>query len=554
MYQIETRRFAENDLGKLNSIYDYHCVYILENDVYAYIGETKNITDRETQHSIDEKKKQYKFERIHIIGSKEAEGTPAKHFERMLIKLMKADNKFKVVNGNDGETTYYDRKNKFEMYFDELWPKLVERGLAKTKEFKTILNSNVYKYSPHTPLTKKQHETLTNIVNVINSEETEPHVAGKGFKVKPILIEGDAGTGKTVVATSLFHYLKNNELHKNKEIALVYSLPATRAEIQEVFRNTIGLSEGDVIAPVEVTKRCYDIIICDEAHRLRRGENLGMYSKWFKSGNKRLELDDDHDELDWVLLNSKCHILFYDKQQIVCPSDITHNSFEDRLYSEKRGTRLVKLDEQIRIRAGDKYVPYIHSIFRHEATAHQTFENYDLRLFTNFPDMVKLLREKEKEVGLCRLCGGYAWKWNKWKSDQKETYSQGDICIDGEAIHWNTETGGWVRNQKAKDEMGSIYTLAGLDLNYVGVVIGPDLYYDKASNKIKVNKQNFYDNKVKKGVSDKELKEYVLNTYAVLLTRGIYGTFIYICDEALREYFQKFVDVEMPSNECPRDT
>lgn len=91
--------------------------------------------------------------------------------------------------------------------------------------------------------------------------------------------------------------------------------------------------------------------------------------------------------------------------------------------------------------------------------------------------------------------------------------------------------------------MGSIYTLPGLDLNYAAVVIGPDLYYDISDNQIKVNKKHFFDNKVKRGSTDAELKEYIINTYAVLLTRGIYGTYVYVCDNALREYLQKFIPV-----------
>ena len=46
---------------------------------------------------------------------------------------------------------------------------------------------------------------------------------------------------------------------------------------------------------------------------------------------------------------------------------------------------------------------------------------------------------------------------------------------------------------------------------------------------------------MKTGGSDEELREYVLNTYAVLLTRGIYGTYVYVCDEALREYLQQYI-------------
>lgn len=125
--------------------------------------------------------------------------------------------------------------------------------------------------------------------------------------------------------------------------------------------------------------------------------------------------------------------------------------------------------------------------------------------------------------------------------ETKEDKTIADIVIDDVTMQWNRQTGGWLGNPDAQQEMGSIYTLPGLDLNYAGVVIGPSLIFDKNTNQIKVNKNNFYDDKVKKGVTDEELLAYILNTYAVFLTRGIRGTYVYICDDDLREYFKKYI-------------
>jgi Uncharacterized conserved protein (DUF2075). len=72
-------------------------------------------------------------------------------------------------------------------------------------------------------------------------------------------------------------------------------------------------------------------------------------------------------------------------------------------------------------------------------------------------------------------------------------------------------------------------------------VIGPDLFFDTLEHTIKVNKDNFFDGKVKNGVTDEELRAYILNTYAVFLTRGIRGTYVYVCDNNLREYLGKYI-------------
>ena len=40
------------------------------------------------------------------------------------------------------------------------------------------------------------------------------------------------------------------------------------------------------------------------------------------------------------------------------------------------------------------------------------------------------------------------------------------------------------------------------------------------------------------------MKEYITNVYYVLMTRGIKGTYLYVCDEELREYFSKYIEEE----------
>lgn len=536
MFKISTYDYSEKAFAQWVIESDYHCVYILENGKEAYIGETSDPKIRARQHNGNGKlsKKKYNFINMHIITGELFEISPAKHYQYLLLKLLTADGRFDVVNGIGSERPHYARKNIFELFFDELWNKLEDKGLVKNKEFKQIINTSIYKYSPQTALTEYQHNALTSIIHTIDSGETTPHK--NGFKTRPILIEGDAGSGKSVVAASLFYYLRNNKCYNDKKIALVYANSSTRSEMQEVFKKVKGLYKKDIISPVMVTKQHFDIVICDESQRLRKAKNLGIYYKEFVKGNERLGFDNIHDELDWILRNSDCQVLFYDKKQSTCPSDIGYECFKDKLYESKRGIRPIKLKDQMRIRAGADYVPYIYDLLYQSLMDKKIFENYDFILYNSFSDMVQQLRKKEEETGLCRLSSGYAWEW-KGKEDNTLT----DITIEGVDIKWNSQTSGWLSNPDVKDEMGSIYTLPGLDLNYAGVVIGPDIYYDEMSNEIRVNKDNFFDNKVKAGVTEEELKTYILNTYAVLLTRGIYGTYVYVCDEALREYFKRFI-------------
>lgn len=538
MFSITTFDLTEENYKNWELPFDYHCLYILENGKEAYIGETNNSIRRIGEHlgNSPGNKKKYQFKRAHVITGLLAEATPMKHYENLLIRLMKVDNKFHIVNGDDGVKQHYYRKNEFELYFDQLWLLLEEKGLVKTKEFESIINSNIYKYSPHTILTEVQHNTLTSIVHTLDSGEMLPF--SKGYMRRPILIKGDAGAGKTVVATSLFYHLRQQERYMDKEIALVYANPSTRYEIQEVFKHVEGLYKKDVISPIELTKRHYDIVICDETQSLRQlNRNLGVYYKNLKKGNERLGLDNTHDELDWILNNSTYQILFYDEKQVTGPCNISKEKFEGRLlYDEKRGVRPIELNEQMRIKAGEEYVPYIYDVLYQRASEKKQFQNYEFRLFDSFPEMADCLREKAGIKGLSRFCTGYAWEWST-----REDETLVDISIEGVNINWNSQTKGWLSNPETENEMGSIYTVPGLDLNYAGVVIGPDVWFDKKDNRIKINRENFYDHKVKDGIGDKELKEYILNTYAIFLTRGILGTYIYVFDEDLREYLRQYI-------------
>lgn len=270
--EIRTFDYSQDDYDSWILPFDYHCLYILENGKEAYIGETKDVRQRGEDH-----KKPgdicygHVFPRIHVITGRIFEETPAKHFETLLVRLMRADGKYHVLNRRT-EWQHYFRKNEFELCFDQIWLEMEKLDLVCCKSFQHVLNLSQYKFSPNVPLTQAQQDALTSIVHTLDSEETLPHK--KGFLPRPILISGDPGSGKTVVAASLFYDLRTREACKNKKIALVYASSATRDEIQEVFKTVPGLRKKDVISPSAAVKGNYDIIICDEAHRLRRAKNV----------------------------------------------------------------------------------------------------------------------------------------------------------------------------------------------------------------------------------------------------------------------------------------
>lgn len=529
---ISTFSYEDGDYENWELPFDYHCLYILENGKDAYIGETKAVVRRSQEHkAITDVCSRYKFRRIHVVTGQTFDETPAKHYETLLIRLMKADGKFRVRNKKE-EWQHYGRKNEFELCFDRLWLELEKKGLVRHKEFQDVLNLSAYKFSPDVPLTQAQCEALTSILHTIDSRETMPHA--EGFRPRPICVSGDAGTGKTVVATSLFHYLRTHEPYKSWKIGLVYPTSPTRAEIQNAFKAIPDLRKKDVLSPSAIAREHYNIVICDEAQRLRRPKDAGRYyTGWIRSVNRRLGLPEDSDELDWLLTNSDCLILFYDRKQSVSSADIPAERFEERLLARDRGVRPIALKEQMRLRAGEDYAPYVYDVLYERSPRPRQFEGYELKIFRSFADMFRLLREKEEAYGFSRLCGGYAWK-----RVSKNHPEQADIRLDGVDVFWNQRTAGWLSDPSAREEMGSIYTLPGLDLNYAFVVIGPELTYENGG--IRARREALYDNQIKRTGTDEELKTFLLNIYGVFMTRGILGTCLYVCDDALRDYLGRF--------------
>jgi hypothetical protein len=168
-----------------------------------------------------------------------------------------------------------------------------------------------------------------------------------------------------------------------------------------------------------------------------------------------------------------------------------------------------------------------------------TFYNYEFKLFEEIHEMVEAIKEKNAEHGLCRVVAGYAWDWET-KNDDSKDY---DIEIDGLKLKWNSKTQDWVNSENSINEVGCIHTIQGYDLNYTGVIIGPEFGYDLDTKEFYVDKEEYKDTSGYRGIeNEEELFEYIKNIYKTLLTRGIMGTYVYVSDKGLKKYLSRFID------------
>ena len=515
MYVLKSYPFNKEGLSELKKLEPFPSVYIIENGNEIYIGEGIDPVKRLKTHLRDKKVKSPA--KMHIISNYDFNVSVAKDLESYLIQLIKAEGKYKMINKDQlGIRHNYYMKNSYQQKFNHIWKNLIEIGIGHSSE-EEIKNTQIYEFSPFKSLTSDQQYIVDEILTQI-SEGT--------YKV--FVVEGDPGSGKTILA----NYLLKELTEQGKDAALVFSMTSIRKTVQEVFKSVLGMNEK-VIGPADLRKKKYEVLIVDEAHRLNRRKNLANYGI-FDKVNQHFGLGNDGDQLDWISKSADITILFYDALQSIKPSDIKPEKLQK--YIEDSNALVLKLEDQIRIQGGNEYLEIINSILYQLNSPNLSLNNYEFKIFDEINEMKDLINKRNNSHGFSRLIAGYDWDWQS--KDGSKDY---DIEINNLQLKWNSKTEGWMSSKDAVNEVGSVHTTQAYTLNYAGVIIGPSLSFNKNENKINVHPELYKDRYGKQGIDENQVKDFILNIYYVLLTRARLGTYVYIVDEDLRKYFKDSV-------------
>ena len=148
--------------------------------------------------------------------------------------------------------------------------------------------------------------------------------------------------------------------------------------------------------------------------------------------------------------------------------------------------------------------------------------------------MYKEICKKNEESGLARMVSTFDYVHKK---DGGTYYIE-----EGRfKLPWNTTKGDttWAEREETIREVGSIYTIQGFDLNYVGVILGPSVSYDGDNDELKIITENYKDTEAFRGKDEFDDPEYIkekiiLNSINILLKRGIKGLYIFASDSKLR--------------------
>ncbi|MDJ0336026.1 DUF2075 domain-containing protein [Salinibacterium sp. G-O1] len=537
------------------------------NDVY--VGESLNVASRMRQHFESPEKKH--LSTIRVIVDETFNKSVCLDLESYLIRMLAGDGAYSVLNRNDGitEADYYDRASYRETFL-EVFEELRHEGLF-TRSMPEIENSDLFKLSPYKALTDDQAVAVEGILEGL-FEDLE------SASNSTIVVQGEPGTGKTVIAIFIMKLLVDivktvpsdeldsdsrfaeffvsgyPELLAGLRIGIVVPQQSLRESIRKVFRKTPGLTANMVMTAFDVgfADEHFDILIVDETHRLNQRANQpsGVQNKNYQLINEKLFGFDDSTktQLDWIRTKSNHQIFLLDAAQSVRPADLPAEFLGGIVDAARGEKRLYPLVSQMRVRAGADYVGYVRRILSANSAETalaeaEAFEGYDFRMFDSVAEMRDEIRARDAESGLSRMVAGFAWPW-KTKTD-KEAY---DIEIEETRLRWNSAQTDWIASPKALDEVGSIHTVQGYDLNFSGVIIGHDLRFDEGSGKLFIDRTSYFDVKGKennprlgKTYSDDDLLRFITNIYSVLMTRGIQGTYVYVCDPALREYLRTYI-------------
>ncbi len=555
--EIETNQWVKNQ---------WPLVYFLKNEGVskAYIGESTNAALRLKNHLANPKKANL-FQTVNIIGSDKFNKSATLDLESRLIQYINAEGTFTTENLNLGLQNHnYYQQDLYKNLFYTVWEKLIEKKIV-SKSLAEIENSELFKYSPYKSLNDDQYKSVLEILNSINKSEGNS-----------IFVSGSAGTGKTILATYLMKLLysdvydtedvelKEDDVYEiglikefqkkypKAKIGFVIAMTPLRETIKKVFSNVPGLNKKMVISPSETFQlgAKYDLLIVDEAHRLRQFRNISWMGE-FRKKNVLLGLGDDGNELDWIIANSKNQIFFYDSAQSVKPSDIDEYKFIKVL--NKQNTLKLSLNSQMRAKGGNDYITFIDDLLNCKATKKPDLStDFELAYFDSLITLHDKLKIKEKENGLCRLVAGYSWEW---KSDPKKKPKPNldaiDIEIEGLKFQWNKTDKDWITSKNSFEQIGCIHTTQGYDLNYVAVVFGLEIDYNPELNTIVIDRSKYFDKNGKNGVTNiNDLKAYIINIYKTVLYRGIKGVYIYACNYNLKQYLKKHltVNVELSEN------
>ena len=402
----------------------------------------------------------------------------------------------------------------------------VENGrIIPSKKFVEYV-SEIFKGNPVYTLLDEQMVAYANIIDIAVNAKTKT----------TMIVNGGPGTGKSVVAMNAFVEL----LKQGLNVRFV----APNASFRECMIDTLGqqkaaskkrlkaLFSGSGSYVNSYTNE-FDVLICDEAHRLKKA---GAFMYQGKS------------QAEDIVKAAKISIFFVDDRQTIRPDDEgTVSRIREVCAEYGSEVQMVELKAQFRCSGADGYLNWVdHTLQIADTGNYDGWDQgaFDFRIFDDPNELYESICRLNDAGMKARMLAGYAWNWTSEGKGNGDAQVN-DVNIDEFDFHmpWNSRKARttWATDDSMRNQIGCIHTSQGLEFDYVGVIIGNDMKFDPETMEIYADYDNYYDTPGKKGLKNQRarLTAYVKNVYRVLLSRGMKGCYVYCVDKNLQKYIKE---------------
>ena len=522
-------------------------------DFEVYVGESNDIFKRTRQHydaAVDKSKWQRKLmekdARLFIIGHEHFNKSLTMDIENRLMHYMMSAERVKHVhNLRDNPQTSYYPVEELDEIFGRIW-----RGLRKENKelFPTesaIKDSAIYKASPLHKLTKEQKDARELILQKVSK------ALENGETRQLIFIDGEAGTGKTVLNSSTFYelYCQAEEEEKTLKCYLLVNHDE-QITVYEQIAEKLGLTAkyGKVVSKPTTFINNHseddpvDVVFVDEAHLLLTQGKQSYHGE---------------NQLKDIIARARVTVVMFDENQILTTEQFWEAQILEHYRNQAKaaGNHIV-LDKQLRMQADPVTMDWIDSFTKKGQLKEipHTVDGYQIKVFDD-PEMLDLeiqKKAKEKDSALSRVLATYDWEYSQKRKPNDRLRAYWEVVIGKWHKPWNRELAAelsrkekrkisglaWAEQPQTINEVGSTFTIQGFDLNYAGVILGPSVKY--RNGKIIFAPSESHNNKairnrtLSDGTKQKFGEMLIQHEVRVLMTRGVNGMYIYACDPELR--------------------
>lgn len=366
-------------------------------------------------------------------------------------------------------------------------------------------------------LSDDQKHVITNINDYIKQGLT-------GDTSSVAIIQGAAGTGKSVVLMELVRQYMTDHRYKT---SLVVNHPELYKAYQDLAESIPNMKASDIRRPTSLinyaqkNNKKYDIIFVDEAHLL--------YSKSEPYAHYR-----GQNQLTDLMNLAKVVVVVYDFEQV----------FQSKMYWDKdllfktigsHPHKSFDMNFQYRMVASDEQVAWMDDLSAEKPL--KPFPNnsdFEFKMFDTAGELFENIKKRNKEYGMSRVVATSGFP----RIDGRHNVEMDSFSLPWD--EWDPQRTHWAKREGSITQVGTIYTLQGFDLNYVGMIIGPSFGYDPKTDTMTIIPEKYSHKEIFKKRKDMqftrdEYKVFIANVLNVLMKRGKYGLYLTAYDDALRK-------------------